>query len=304
MEARDDHRAHPSRPGRHRAAPGPRTPGPRPAHRRLGGRRPSPVPCRRPPAGRHRRRGTHRSPARPGRPDHADPPTRRVLRPPRSRRPDRLRRGLPHRCLGRRRPGRLPHRPGRAHRHPGPGLPAEAAGLRGPPHAGPPPQHRGQQPGQHLAPLRPLQRALRALPRRDAELLLGPLRHLGHRARNGRPAPGRHPAGARRPAGRARPQPRLRRGAGPQDRAAARRGRGRRRHPGARDRHRLGRAGHPRRPSRRDRPLDHPVGRAARAGRAADRGRGTRRAGAVSSCSTTAPSAPTGRRTTRCCPSR
>ena len=57
-------------------------------------------------------------------------------------------------------------------------------------------------------------------------------------------------------------------GAGPQDRPAARPGRRRRGHPRARDRHRLGRAGHPRRPARRHRALGDAVQRAARAGRA------------------------------------
>ena len=118
------------------------------------------------------------------------------------------------------------------------------------------------------------------------------------------PAPGRDPAGARRPAGRPRPQPRPRRGAGPQDRAAARPGRGRRGHPRARDRHRLGRARHPRGPPWRHRPLHHLVDRAARAGRAADRGGGIRRAGACRAARLPRRSAPTGRRTTRCCPSR
>ena len=49
----------------------------------------------------------------------------------------------------------------------------------------------------------------------------------------------------------------------PQDRAAPRRGRRRRGHPGARDRHRVGRAGDPRGAPGRDRALDHALGRAA-----------------------------------------
>ena len=58
------------------------------------------------------------------------------------------------------------------------------------------------------------------------------------------------------------------RGAGAQDRAAARPDRRRRGHPRPRDRHRLGRAGDPRGPPRRDRALGDAVQRAARARRA------------------------------------
>ena len=194
-----------------------------------------------------------------GGPDDAPAPPRRVLRPPGPRRPDRLRRVLPHRRVGHRRPRRLPHRAGRADGHLGPRLAAAAARLRDTPPAEPPPQHRGQQPGQHLAPLRPVQRPLRALPRRDAELFLRALRHLLHAGREGprlgRRPPGRHATGAHR---RRRPAPAPRRpraGPGPQDRAAARRGGRRRGQPGPRDRHRLGRARDPRRPPRRDRAL-------------------------------------------------
>ena len=210
-----------------------------------------------------------------GGPTDAPAPARRVLRPGRPRRPDRLRRGLPDRRVGRRRPGRLPHRarPPGSRRWSRSSLQRLRA-LVTPRAARPPAQHRGQQPGQHLAPLRPVQRALRALPRRDAELFVRALRHLRHRAGTA-PAPSVHlvatPPEPTDTAGPARPQPRPRRGAGPQDRAPPRRGRRHRRHPGARDRHRLGRARHPRRPARRDRPHDHAVGRAARARRAADR---------------------------------
>ncbi len=84
-----------------------------------------------------------------------------------------------------------------------------------------------------------------AVPRRDAELLLRALRHLGRRPR--RPPRGRAARG---------PRPRAaRRGAGAQDRPAARPDRRRRGHPRARDRHRLGRARHPGGPPRRDRAL-------------------------------------------------
>ncbi len=63
-----------------------------------------------------------------------------------------------------------------------------------------------QQPQQHRPPLRPVQRALRDVPRRDAELLLGAVRHPDPAARR---APGRHPARrrGRDRAARARPRP-------------------------------------------------------------------------------------------------
>ena len=128
---------------------------------------------------RHRAsRSRRRPPPRPGRAGHEHPPARRVLRPARPRRPDRLRRGLPDRRLGRRGPRRLPHRARRRDRDADPRAAAAAARLRDAAAARAPAQHRGQQPGQHRAPLRPVQRAVRALPRRDAELLLRALRHL------------------------------------------------------------------------------------------------------------------------------
>ena len=138
---------------------------------------------------------------------------------------------------------------------------AEAArGLRAPAPAGAP-EHGGQRPRQHRAPLRPVQRPLPAVPRRDAELLLGALRHLDR-------GPRRPPRG--RTAGGSRPRA-ARRGPGAQDRAAARPDRCRRGHPRPRDRHRLGRARDPRCSPRRDRPLGDLVERAARARRAAHR---------------------------------
>ena len=81
-------------------------------------------------------------------------------------------------------------------RHPGPGLPADAAGPWSPARPEPPAEHRGQQPGQHLAPLRPVQRPLRALPRRDAGLLLALFDTSlvdipRHRGRHRHPLPGR-----------------------------------------------------------------------------------------------------------------
>ena len=113
---------------------------------------------------------------------------------------------------------------------------------------------RGQRARQHRPPLRPVQRHVPAVPRRDDELLLGALRHLLRAA--GRP-PRRGAAGGsrHRVAGR---------GPGPQDRAAARPDGCRRRHPRARDRHRLGRARDPRRASWRHRALGDAVERAAR----------------------------------------
>ena len=133
--------------------------------------------------------------------------TGRVLRPDRPRRPDRLRRGLPDRRLGRRGPGRLPHRPRRRHRRRW--CPQPLQRLRGlyvarPTRAVRP--ARGQHPRQHRAPLRPVQRPVPAVPRRDDELLV---------ALFARSPSGDHDVAAdladRRP--------------GPQDRAAARRDR-------------------------------------------------------------------------------
>ena len=116
-----DHVARTSRrrPDRARAPPSPRTVARRlfrAAVRRLAGDR------------RSRRR------ARPcvgrGGPAMTRAPARRVLRPARPRRPDRLRRGLPDRRLGRRGPRRLPHRAGRRDAAPGPRRAAAAARAR------------------------------------------------------------------------------------------------------------------------------------------------------------------------------
>ena len=173
--ARDPHAGH----ARPRAAPH------RPPHRGLGRRRAAPLPRRRRPPRRHGRGGADRPHASGGRTADAPAPTRGVLRPRGPRRPDRLRRGLPDRRVGRRRPGRLPHRAGGPDGDAGPGAAAAAPRPRHAPAAQPPAQHRGQQPGQHLAPLRPVQRALRALPRRDAELFVRALRHLLRPRREG-----------------------------------------------------------------------------------------------------------------------
>ena len=114
----------------------------RPAHRRLARRstpyRPDPraaiSAARRAPALPRRRIAgcrvtvhARRRGARPRRPGDDRAPPRRVLRPARPRRADRLRRGLPHRRLGRRGPGRLPHRARGRHRRPGARAAAAAA---------------------------------------------------------------------------------------------------------------------------------------------------------------------------------
>ena len=221
----------------------------RPPRPRLGAGRPDPVRDGRQPARRHRPR--RRRDLRPRRTGHGREPPRGVLPPARPRPADRLRRGLPDRRLGRRGPRRLPHRAGRPDAAPGPRAAAEAARpRRAQAPRGGAQQHR-ELAGQHRPPLRPVQRALRAVPRPDAELLLRavparPARRLGHGA-----------------GPRDRP--------GPQDRAAARPGRRHRGLPGARDRLGLGRAGDPGRPARRDRPHHHALDRAEGAGRRADR---------------------------------
>ena len=242
----------------------------RTARRGVGRGGPPPVRRRGEPPTRQRRRARPRRPpprAGSGRPGDDRPSSRRVLRPPGPRRPDRLRRGLPDRSVGRRGPGRLPHRARRRPPDADPGVAAEGPRTGGGPPAAHPAQHRDQQPRQHRPPLRPVQRALRHLPRPDPELLLGALRHPGEGVRR---APGRDPA-RRRGGDRA-----ARGGPGPQDRPAARPDRRRRRHPAARDRHRLGRAGHPGRPPRSAGPHRHALHRAARAGPPAGR-RGRRR---------------------------
>ena len=123
--------------------------------------------------------------------------------------------------------------------------------------------------------------AVRAVPRRDDELLLGAVRRRRTPRRAGR-----------------RCRPRSRRQA-PQDRAAARPGRRRRGHPGPRDRHRLGRAGDPGRPARRDRPLGDPVAGAAGAGPRAHRRGRRRRPGRRRAAATTARSADSTTRSSR-----
>ena len=121
-----------------------------------------------------------------------------------------------------RRPARPADRDGRPDGHPDPAAAAAAAARRGARPAGRPGQHGDRLAGQHPPALRPVQRAVRAVPGPVADLLLGAVR------------------------GRSRTQRRVAdRRAAPQDRPAARPGRGERRQLGARDRHRLGRAEHP-----------------------------------------------------------
>ena len=99
---------------------------------------------------------------RPGRPGDDRAPARRVLRPARPRRADRLRRGLPDRRLGRRGPRRLPHRARRRAADPGPGVAAEAARRGRAPPAAAQRSTEANTPRQHRAPLRPVQRPVRA----------------------------------------------------------------------------------------------------------------------------------------------
>ena len=128
--------------------------------------------------------------------------------------------------------------------------PAAAAAARGRAHAaGARGEQPAEQPDQHLPALRPVQRAVRAVPGRDDDLLVGLVR--------ARRRPGRRPA----PQDGRRPGPRPRRGG----------------HARAGDRLRLGRPGHPR-GQRARRPGHHAdaLHRAAGAGPAAGR-RGRRR---------------------------
>ena len=149
-----------------------------------------------------------------------------------------------------RRPGRAAHRVRRARCRPLVPRPAAAAARAGTSRRSPPDDGNtvGRRAAQHPPPLRPVQRAVRAVPRRDHDLLVGAVR-----------------TDPRRPTGRLRP----RRGPAPQDRPAARPGRRRAGHPAAGDRHRLGRAGDPgRRAAARTCHAVTISARAARAGRA------------------------------------
>ena len=113
---------------------------------------------------------------RQGRPGDDRPPAGGVLRPDRPAPADRVRRGLPHRRLGHRAargPRRLPHRARRRDADPRPRAAAEAARGRGQAPAAPRAEQHQELAGQHRAPLRPLQRPVRAVPRPDAQLLLG-----------------------------------------------------------------------------------------------------------------------------------
>ena len=150
-----------------------------------------------------------------------------VLPPLRCLRPDRVRRVVHGRGLGLRRPDRAAHRAGRTRRPACPALAAADARAGGAPPAVRRPADPRRRPAEHRPSLRPVQRPVRPVPRRDHDLLLGPVRGSGRRHAAGRGAPaGRRPAA--------------------QDRLAAGPGRRRAGLPAARDRHRLGRAGHPR----------------------------------------------------------
>ena len=192
-------------------------------------------------ARRRRRVGCRRS----RQPDHADPPPGGVLPPRRRRQADRVRRVLHGRRLGRPGPRWLPHRAGPAHLHPRSRAAAEAARTRRRPAPRGRARRRGEHPRQHRPALRPVQRHVRHVPRRDDDLQLGAVRRpaadgaFHHLPRHRRLRTGPGVPDVCRP--RARPAP--------QARPAARPDRRRPGHPGARDRHRLGRAVHPRRAS-------------------------------------------------------
>ena len=147
-----------------------------------------------------------------------------VRRPARRRRTDRPGRVLHGRGLGRRRPHRRHGGLRRPRRDAGARAAAEAARALPAAPAAEGTQHRAEHPLQHLPALRPLQRALRHVPGRDHDLLQ-------------RAVPGIRRGAAGRRLGRTG-----RRAAG-QDRPAAGQGRRRGGHPGAGNRHRLGRAG-------------------------------------------------------------
>ena len=148
----------------------------------------------------HDRRPTARASARAGRTDDRAPPARRVLRPDRPRRADRLRRGLPDRRLGAPRTSAAssPCSPPRS-----PTLVPRAAADAARPSYVPrpprrPPEHRATTPASNIAHHYDLSNDLfRTVPRPDAELLLRAVRHLDRRPR-------RPPAWPRRREGRDR----------------------------------------------------------------------------------------------------
>ena len=136
---------------------------------------------------------------------------------------DRVRRGLHGRRLDDRRSPRGAVGVRREHARHDPAGAAQAAQRRAQRPAEAPRQHDRGRAAEHPPALRPVQRAVRIVPRRDHDLLVGRVRRRAERLT--RDARGRPAA---------------------QDRPTARLGRGRRRHPAAGDRHRLGRAGHAR----------------------------------------------------------
>ena len=129
---------------------------------RLGAARASP---RRPD---HRWRGARRAPDACAQ--------RRVLPAARRRRADRLRRGVHGRRLGRRRPRRGAGAVRGAHVEPGARVDAAPAAVLRAPAARPGAEHQGRCPAQHRASLRPVERPLRALPRRVDDVLVRALR--------------------------------------------------------------------------------------------------------------------------------
>ena len=114
-----------------------------------------------------------------------DDPARGVLPPPRRARQDRLRRGVHGRRLGGRRPGRRA-RGLRPRLDPGAGAAAAAAAAWSTARPPTSDEHAGRRGAQHRAPLRPLERALRAVPGRDDDLLVRGLR--ARRRRSSRPS--------------------------------------------------------------------------------------------------------------------
>jgi hypothetical protein len=137
-----------------------------------------------------------------------------VVHPARTRRQHRVRRGVHGRRLGRRRPRRRPGTTRAQRRHVDPAVLASPAPVLRPETAG----RRRQQPArrapQHRASLRPVERTLRGIPRRDDDVLVRTVRRRLRRTAAGRAAT--------------------------QDRPSPRPHRRRRRHPPARDRHRMG----------------------------------------------------------------
>ena len=202
------------------------------------------------------------------RPRDGDQAPAGVLRPARPGHQDRLRRGLHGRRLDHR-PGHRPRPPAHAVRRAARQPRAEAAAEAARPGRRPAPPPRAQLDRglarQHRAPLRPLQRPLRRVPRPVDDVLVGVVRRPDTRVAADRAGTqdGRHPRPGRRPRG----------------------------HPDARDRQRLGRARRPRRAARRPRHHHHDLPGAGGARPAS----GSRRPGRTSSHGSTCSSSTTAR---------